>query len=144
MDEHSADEIAAVRRAFDRFPRLEEGGGIGLYLEDFHSDVEWVPLMAVLEGRVYRGHEGIKRWIEDLRRDWEVFLPRLEEVRPLGDGHYLLLGHWEARARGSGIDLGETQAASWLIHMRDGKIDRLQTFTIREEALEAADRLRSG
>jgi len=142
MEEPSAD-IEAIRRAFERFPRIHADGEIKLYLQDFHPEVEWVPLMAVLEGRVYHGHRGIQRWIEDLRRDWEVFDPQLEEIRPLGGGHYLLLGHWDARARGSGIELGKTQPASWLIHMSESKIDRLQTFTNREEALEAAESLRS-
>ena len=143
MDEPWADELAAIRRAFDQFPRVFAGEDLEPYLESIHPDVEWVPMMAVLEGHVYRGHEGIRQWFEDLRRDWEVFTPVIEEIRPLGDAHFLGLGHWKARGRGSGVDLAGTQPATWLLHARDGRIDRLQTFTDRDEGLKAAESLRS-
>ena len=141
MGEPWADELGAIRRAFERFPKILAGGDVELYLEDLHPEVEWVPIMALLEGRIYRGHDGVREWIEDLRHDWEVFVPVLEEIRPLGGGHFLLFGHWQARGRGSGVDLAGTQPATWLVHMRDGRVDRLQTFTKREEALKAAESL---
>jgi ketosteroid isomerase-like protein len=134
-----ADEVEAVRRLYDDFLAAFEGD-VDSYLEQLAPDVEWVPMMAVLEGETYRGHDAMRRWFEDLRRDWETFTPVAEEIRVLGDGHFLVLGHWRVRARGSGIELHDRPGA-WLIHRKDGKTDRLQTFTIREEALRAAEDL---
>jgi ketosteroid isomerase-like protein len=91
--------------------------------------------LAVLEGRVYRGHAGVREWIERLSEDWDVFEANQEEFRLVGD-RVLVLGHWHARARGSGIELG-TQPASWVVDVQDGKVARLQTYTDRKEALEA-------
>jgi ketosteroid isomerase-like protein len=135
------DDLEAIRRAYRDFPKAF-AGDLDSYLAEVDPDVEWVPIMAALEGRVYRGHEGVRRWLEDLRRDWEVFTPIAEEIRILGNDHYLVLGHWRARGRGSGIELDD-QPAAWLMHRKDGRTDRLQTFTDRDEALKAAESLPS-
>lgn len=103
-------------------------------------DVEWIPIMATLEGRVYRGHDGVCQWIEDLGTDWEYFETYTEEWHDLGD-RVLAFGRWRARGRASGIEL-ENEPASWLWDVRDGKIVRLQTFTDRTEAIEAAGLMR--
>ena len=100
------------------------------------SDVEWIPIMAALEGRVYRGHDGVRQWVEDLSVDWDYFETHQEEFRELGD-RVLVFGRWRARARSSGIEL-ESEPASWVIDLEDGKIVRLQTFTDRDEAVKAA------
>jgi hypothetical protein len=49
----------------------------------------------------------------------------------------LALGSWRARGRGGDVQLDIPQAA-WLIQIRNGKLVRLQTFTERKKALEAA------
>ncbi len=40
----------------------------------------------------------------------------------------LVLGHWVARGRGSGLGF-ERQPAAWLLDLRDGKVVRMETFT---------------
>jgi ketosteroid isomerase-like protein len=121
-----------VRRLFDAFNRRD----IAAFLGALDPGVEWIPIMAALEGRVYRGHEGARRWIEDLAADWEFFEPSFEEFRELGD-RVLVFGHWRARGRASGVEL-ENQPATWLYEIKDGKVASMRTFTDRAEALEAA------
>jgi ketosteroid isomerase-like protein len=141
-DKEIAAEIEAIRGAYETFPDAFAGDDEP-YLDHLTPDVEWVPIMAVLEGRVYRGHDGVRQWFRDLRHSWEVFTPVPEEIHVLGDDNYLVLGYWNACARGSGVELSK-QPAAWLQHRREGKIDRLQTFTDQEEALKAAESLRVG
>jgi uncharacterized protein len=105
------------------------------FFELLDPDVEWVPLLAVLEGRVYRGHEEVRQWIEDLATDWEFFEVYYDELHDLGD-QVLALGGWRGRGRASGVDLGD-RPATWLLDLRDGKVARLRTFTDRAEAIEA-------
>jgi ketosteroid isomerase-like protein len=105
-------------------------------LELIDSDVEWIPIMAALEGRVYRGHDGVRQWVEDLSVDWDYFETHQEEFREIGD-RVLVFGRWRARARSSGIEL-ENERASWVMDLQDGKIVRLQTYTDRDEAVKAA------
>jgi ketosteroid isomerase-like protein len=120
------------RRLIEAYQR----GDIPAFLELLHPEVEWIPIMATLEGRVYRGREGVLRWLEELTRDWEYFLPSYEEYHDLGD-RVLIFGRWRARGRASGVEL-ESQPATWLYEIRDGRVAWMRTFTDRAEALQAA------
>ncbi len=124
--------VEIVRRVFDAFNRRD----VAAFLELLDPDVEWVPILAVLEGRVYRGHADVRRWIEDLATDWELFEVHPEELDDLGD-RVLVSGHWRARGRASGVEL-DNQPGTWLYEIRGGKVVSMLTFTDRDEALEAA------
>jgi ketosteroid isomerase-like protein len=137
----ASEDIEAIRRIWDAWDAAFSGEDYA-FLAGLAPEVEWMPLLAVLEGRVYRGHDGVREWLEELRHAWEVFEPIMEEFQDLGDGRYLVLGRWRVRARISGVEL-QTQPASWLIQVRERKVARLQTFTNRQEALEVAERLRA-
>lgn len=100
------------------------------------ADFEFVPIMAALEGHVYRGHDGVRRWLDDMGDYWETFKTEPNDFRDLGD-RVLALGHWNARGRASGVEING-QPATWLAWIREGKIYRWRTFTDREEALTIA------
>jgi ketosteroid isomerase-like protein len=100
------------------------------------EDAEFRPIMAGLEGTVYRGHEGIRKWLAGLFEDWEVFEAYSERFHDLGD-RVLAFGRWHACGRNSGIVL-DVDTAAWLVRVREGKVLWWQTFTDRAEALEAA------
>ena len=123
--------VEFARRSISDFNRRD----ISAFLEPVDPDVEWVPIGATLEGRVYRGHDGVRQWFKDLAADWELFEVSVEEIRDLGD-RVLSLGHWRARSRGSGVAL-ENQPAAWLSEFKDDKCVRFRTYTDRREALEA-------
>ena len=103
-----------------------------------HADFEFIPMLATLEGRVYRGHAELLGWIDSLDEDWETFELCPEEYHDLG-GSVLCLGHWRARGRTSGIEF-EGQPGAWLVSVREGRLSRSETFTDRDAALEAASR----
>jgi ketosteroid isomerase-like protein len=132
----SQENVELARRAFEAFNRTYAEGTPDLF-EFLDPDVEWVPIMAILEGTTYQSHEGVRRWIEDVKRDWTAFEPRPEEFRDLGEDRVLVLGSWRARGRG-GDALVDIRQAAWLLQFRKGKVLRLQTFTERNKALEAA------
>jgi len=101
-----------------------------------HPNVEFVPIMAALEGRVYRGNDGVRRWLADMNEHWEYFETCPEEFHDLG-GRVISFGHWRACGRASGVVV-DGQPATWLAHIEDGRIIKWRTFTDRAEALEAA------
>jgi ketosteroid isomerase-like protein len=103
--------------------------------ELFDPDVEWIPILARLEGVSIRGHEGVNRWLDELDRDWAEFVTDPQEFRDLGDV-VLILGTWHARARYSGLVL-DAQPGAWVAQVRNGRVVRQETFTERAEALEA-------
>jgi ketosteroid isomerase-like protein len=127
----SSENVEVVERIFRAFNRRD----MTAFLDLLDPDVEWVPILAVLEGRVYRGHEDVQRWVEDLAPDWEFFEVYYDELRDLGD-RVLIFGHWRARGRASGVE--SEQPATWICEIKAGKVVQLQTFTDRAEALESA------
>ena len=99
----SEENVEIARRSFEAFNRAFTEGADDLYAL-LDPEVEWIPATAILEGRSYHGHEGVRRWIEDMKRDWEDFEPRPEEFLDLGDDRVLawalgMLGAGEATSR---------------------------------------------
>ena len=101
-----------------------------------HPDVEFFPILAALEGPVYTGHQGVRRWLRSLELDWEVFETRLDRVHDFGDSA-LGEGGWHARGRTSGVLL-DSQGGAWLARVRDGRVTWWRTYTDRAEALATA------
>jgi ketosteroid isomerase-like protein len=128
----SQENVEVARSFRDAFNRRD----VGALLELMHPKVEFVPILAKLEGVVYRGPEEVGRWIAEVDRDWVEFKTEPQEFRDLNDA-VLTLGTWNARARASGVRL-DSQPGAWLTHMREGTIVRHETFTSRAQALEAA------
>jgi ketosteroid isomerase-like protein len=127
----SQENVEIARSVHDAFNRRDIVALLGL----LDPEVEWIPMLATLEGNVYRGHAGVRRWLQDLDVDWEYFETSPGEFRDMGD-RVLVLGSWHARGRASGVQL-EDQPGSWLIHFKGGKVMRQQTYTDRAEAFEA-------
>jgi ketosteroid isomerase-like protein len=132
----SQEDVEAARRATEAFNRTLADGGDDYY--DFlDAEIEWAPITVFLDGATYRGLDQVRKWVDDLRRDWETYEVTWDEIRDLGAGRVLAFGSWHARGRRSGLETG-FQHAAWLIQLRDGKQLRMQTFIDRKKALEAA------
>ncbi len=132
----SQENVESARRLFEAFERtFTEGTGDLYALLD--PDIELIPITALLEGTTYHGHDGVRQWIEDVKRDWAEFEAKPKDFQDLGDDRVLALGSWRARGHGGDVLLEFPQAA-WLGQYRKGKLVRLQTFTERKKAFEAA------
>jgi len=121
--------VESFRRGYAAVNR----GDIDGLLVTVHPDVEFTSLIAEAEGETFRGHDGVRRW-------WnEVVLPLgglqgdPEEVRDLGDTVVArVLGTYRPR----GVQVRQTV---WnVVRFRDGKATWWQFFRTEEEALEAA------
>jgi ketosteroid isomerase-like protein len=110
-------------------------GDVEDMLATLDPEVELVPLRGALDGSVYRGHDGMRRWLEDMKEDWKEFELSVEDVREVGPGRLLVEATMGLRGR-SGVAL-DTSAA-WLCDMRDGKAFRIRFFADSAAALEAA------
>ena len=129
MENHN---VELVRVLLEAVNRLDAEG----MMATIQPDYEFVPIMAALEGRVYRGREGVQQWLAEMETHWEYFECCPEEWHDLGD-RVIVFGHWRARGRASGVEV-DGQPATWLAWVRDGLLCRWRTFTDREEALAAA------
>lgn len=117
--------IAALNRG--------DAAGIAAMLD---PDVELVPLKAALDGSVYHGHEGMRRWLADLAEDWDEYGLTLEEVEEVGPRRMLVRAKISMRSNTSGVAIDSP--AAWLCDMRAGKVARIQFFADAQSARAAA------
>jgi len=104
-------------------------------LATLRPDVELIPVRAVLEGSVYRGHEGLRRWLEDMREDWEDFRIDSHEVRGLDERRVLVVGSFHARGRSSGVTLD--QPAAWVCEMDGEQVACIRFYADADAAIAA-------
>jgi ketosteroid isomerase-like protein len=100
--------------------------------------IEWVIADGPAQGS-WSGLAGMAAsWSENLS-PWKELRAEADELRLLDDGRVLVLFHFSARGKGSGLEVGGrlSQGAS-IYSLRDGKVIRLVTYWDRERALEAA------
>jgi ketosteroid isomerase-like protein len=88
------------------------------------------------EGTVYRGHGGVLEFFRGVDAAWAEFRIAPEEFRDLGQQvQVLVLGRVIACGRETGVPLDVD--AGWLARVREGRVDRFQSFSMRQAALEA-------
>jgi ketosteroid isomerase-like protein len=99
-------------------------------------EVEWQSFFALGEhGGIYRGHEGTRRYMQDLADAWDVARAEIDDTLGIGDV-VVLVGRIHYRGRGSGIE--SATAAGWMLKFRGGKLLRFHAFREPTQALEAA------
>jgi ketosteroid isomerase-like protein len=105
-----------VQRAFEAFDRRD----IAALTELTDPEVEFFAPTAVLanEGRCYRGHDGLARYLRDVERLWTRLQLQPLKFREVGN-HVVVLGRVRAQAR-DGLEV-ETPAA-WVWEVRNGKL----------------------
>jgi ketosteroid isomerase-like protein len=107
-------------------------GDIDGLLMSVHPDVEFTSLIAEAEGETFKGHDGVRRWWEQVVIPLGGLHGELEEVRDLGDA---VLTRVAGTYRPSGVEVHQTV---WnVVHFRDGKATRWDFFRTEEEALDA-------
>src|SRR4051794_39021088 len=122
-----ADNVELVRRLWAAFER----GGMEAVYEIADPDVEWQPYGG--GGTVYRGHDGLRAYMEERRARREVADARLYSAFAKGD---YVVARGEVQIRGEhGV---VTMQPGWLYEFRAGKLVRFRGFPTQEAALRAA------
>ena len=128
----SEENVEVVRRSVEAFT----AGDVERMLAYADPDGELhSAIIGRAEGRVYRGHDGLRQWFADSMESFEELRTELTEFRDLGD-RVVALGHIHARGRESGLEL-DTETG-WVFTVRKGKFVRAEGFLSRTRALEAA------
>jgi ketosteroid isomerase-like protein len=120
-----------VRRIWTRW----NSGDREVLTDEVDPEVE---IHSALTSAVYRGYEGVERWmheIDDQFSDWRLGLDSVDEPR---EGVVVVKGSISMRGRQSGLDLH--QPAGWVVELRDGRMLRLYNFVEPEEAAAFAGR----
>lgn len=105
-------------------------------IEVAHPEIEFVTHPGFVgQEPAYRGHDGMRRWLEALE-PWESFQVDVEELIDISEDTVLSVSHVTARGTGSGVDV-EMRTYD-VVTIVDAKIRRRRHYETREEALEAA------
>ncbi len=129
----SQESVEVIGRLFDAFNRQDAKAACELWA----TDGEWWPAYiggGLMEGAVFRGHEGLVEFVEMQPETWESVVAEPLEMRKLGD-KVLVEVHLRAVGRISGIPVDRI---TWnVFELRDGKATTGRVYISKEEALDA-------
>ena len=89
------------------------------------ADVEIVPLRAMVEDTVYRGREGISRWMRDIGETWAelgIEIESIDEVRP-----DFVVARVTLHGRGHGSNVPTQMRVELTAQLRDGLVAEATT-----------------
>ena len=122
----SQENVELVRRIYDAWDREESA-------RDFLAeDVEYVNPSYAVEPGTRRGRASFRL----VRETYADFVIHIEEIVDAGGDDVLVLAHYTASGRSSGVPLEGEHAYVWTV--RDGQAVRFQWFQSHLEAYEAA------
>ena len=130
----SRENVELVLAATDAVNRAD----VDAFAECFHPNVEWEMIGERFPGfeETYRGHEGVRRWLEQVLEVWESFHLDVEEISEPSDDRVVVGTLMTGRGGGSGV---QTQLRVWQVFdVADGQcIKRTGPYWTRDAAFEA-------
>ena len=123
----SQENVEVVKQTYDAYVRRD----LSRVLESHDDDVIFNPW----EEAPLRGRDAVLAYFQRWEEPWDEYEVEAEEFIDAGD-RVVVTVHFKGRGKGSGV---EVDARSHHVHaLRDGKIVRMDEYTDRSEALEAA------
>jgi ketosteroid isomerase-like protein len=127
--------VEVVRQIYDAVARRDSVTPFRFYADDIVWDLSTWAAVVFYARPVYRGHDGVRQlWRETLAAFGEVDF-QVEEVIDGGERVVAAIREREI-GRASGVPVEARHTAVWTL--ADGKVTRMQIFSERPEALEAA------
>ena len=126
----SQENVEIVRGSIESFQRGDYAGAMAPLHPEIEYDMTHFP-----DGKVYRGHDGVREAFRIWLGTWEDYRQELDEVIDAGDDEVIALVRESGRGKGSGIELERGTAGVWTL--RDGKVVQIRFYERREAALEA-------
>jgi ketosteroid isomerase-like protein len=130
----SGENVETFKRGIEAGSRRD----IDALLATLDPEVELHPGMSAALGgdaTVFRGYEGVRRWMSGVDEALIEVNIELSEIRDLGD-RVVAIGRLRGRGRASGA---ETEIPiGYVADFKAGKVIRLRTYLDHQEALEAA------
>jgi ketosteroid isomerase-like protein len=99
-------------------------------------DVEFVSIFAGMEGRTYRGYDGLREYFVDMSDTWAEFHRDIEKMIDAGGDKVVVFFRLRGTARVSGVPVDER--VTTVFELREGRLYRMVVFRDPGEALRAA------
>jgi len=129
----SPENVELTRAAYAAFRRRDYDRLLVL----LHAEVEFSSLIMDADSRVFRGHAGVREYLDSLLEvlpEWEA---TVEEIEDFGDS---VLVRTLVKAIGAYSGAPVEQVMWQVVRVRDGKVASWHLFRTKEEALEAVGR----
>ena len=126
----SQENVEVVRRTMDAYNTRDLGG----YFDLLSESVRFRSRFSAM-GRVYRGHDDLRRYFAELDEVWSRYEMRVQRLVPAGR-QVAALCHLYAVGRESDLQVEEDSAVVFTVEA--GKIVRIDAYPEHAEALEAA------
>ena len=120
--------VQVVRGIIDALNR----GDVDGMLARMDPDFEWRPLEASPVARVYRGHDEVRRYVDDWLTTLEGVRLELVDLTERGD-RVVAMVHGRARGRASGLELDSHFCQVWTV--RRGTAFAMEEHATRDQAL---------
>lgn len=132
----SQENVEIVRRMWGRLNAEANSDLASLLSEFFDPEIEWHDAPSLPGAAVYRGHEALRRHIEDYLDAWADSGFEIEEISSVGErvlarDRYVGVGHQSEIRLEDNVVLG-------VYDLRRGRIRCVRQFVDESEALEAA------
>lgn len=132
---------AASPEMVDRIKRAYEYWNCGepdLMVDEYAADGE-LDFSRVFTGMpAFRGHDSLRRQIDEFWETWEGVRMDPIEVLDAGGGHFVVELRLWGKGRRSGVEIDQRAAFLYTARESDGKIVRALLFPNRQEALDFA------
>jgi ketosteroid isomerase-like protein len=122
--------VDVVREIIDAFNR----GDVEAMLARMEREFEWSPLENSPVSRRVRGHEQVRRYVEDWIDTFDNLRMEVGDLRAVGD-HVVVEVNGHGSGRASGVELHNRYCQVWTL--RRGKAVRMDEYASREQALAA-------
>ncbi len=119
-----------VRRFAEAITRCDIEAGVAVC----DPEIEFLSVLAV-DGRAYVGHDGVRRYFDDINSAWGEWRVDIHSTAVAPDGRVIIEMTMHALGKGSGAPLAEFAAHVWTL--RNGKLLRNEPFRDREQAERA-------
>jgi ketosteroid isomerase-like protein len=121
----------ALASLFEAFSRRDLSSALALV----HPEVVFQPMTAEVTraGEPYRGHEGIRRYAEDVEKHWARLTIRLTQIRSAGRA-VVALGMVSGSGSGGSFEDAPT---TWVVKFKDGLVVHAQIFSDARNVVSA-------
>ena len=126
----SEENVGIVRACLQAFQR----GDYETAIEAFDPEIEY-DLRVFPDGKVYRGHDGVREAFRIWLGTWENYRQERGELIEVG-GEVIVPTREYGRGKGSGLELDRLTYGVWTL--RAGNVGRIRFYATEEEALEGA------
>jgi ketosteroid isomerase-like protein len=126
----SGENVEVVRGSIEAF----RAGDYERALEALDPEIEY-DLTHFPEGKVYRGHHGVREAFRIWMGAFEAYRQELDELIDAGEDEVIAVVREFGRGKGSGVETERSTAGVWTL--RDRKAIKIRFYETKAAALEA-------